>query len=504
MLKINKISEIFELIYKQYYNNLPKIEKKIEDGLIEKLGLRCENSEINIDNQFDGVNSIMQFFYRSQSSNYGHFIEKSAKALILNQGFEVFDNLEGYLTKDIINKINNIKTYPNLLKLEYRSLKNEAKDFVNDFYCLLKKEKQKIEELLIGFKLLNKKDFTIDFNTSIVLYNRLKSDNNFKEIQDFLIKHEDIVNTFIVNNLQEIDFIRINYNKEMDSLKNSVNESLSDHEVKILINKDILNENKKGVIKINRKLTEKDIDELVKNKVIKNKEYILSNEWKYVKQEGDLIYIQAGVMKIYEIKAGGNLDSKSSPSNKENLLKLFCIAFNNKENLKINDVNIIYGISENKNLTDLSNIKNCFIEEEFFTGMYFWKQILPDCDYDIIQELLDIYNGYDLTSKDLQKIIEEKLINVLSKISCEKDYLKIIVKINIDGLENKLLINKIRKDVLIQLNKSYDRNIEICYKKMKKYKVEKLGYTKIDLNKFSSKKIISQQFSNFLINNYIK
>ena len=130
---------------------------------------------------------------------------------------------------------------------------------------------------------------------------------------------------------------------------------------------------------------------------------------KIVEQPADLIFYDKfeGRWKLFEIKAGGDLDSSNAPKNVEKMLKIYA-SFGNK-NANMYFATLYHKNGEGNTWTGI--VKRHLGEDSILIGKAFWKQVLRDTSFD---DFIKIYQkafkdtGFDDT---LSKLINETAAN---------------------------------------------------------------------------------------------
>lgn len=148
-------------------------------------------------------------------------------------------------------------------------------------------------------------------------------------------------------------------------------------------------------------LTQKELPKLL------SKTPILSD--KIVEQPADLIFYDKyeKKWKLFEIKAGGDLDSSNAPKNVEKMLKIYS-SFGDK-NANLYFATLYHKNGEGNNWTGI--VKRHLGEDSILIGKSFWKQVLRDVSFD---KFMDIYQkafrdtGFNDT---LSKLIKETAQN---------------------------------------------------------------------------------------------
>ena len=126
---------------------------------------------------------------------------------------------------------------------------------------------------------------------------------------------------------------------------------------------------------------------------------------KIISQPVDLLFYDPSVSryKLFEIKAGGDLDSSNAPKNIEKMLKIYS-SFGNK-NAKLYFATLYHKNGEGNTWT--GTVKKHIAEDSILIGKNFWKEILPGITF---EEFIKIYNnvfddvGFDDT---LSKLITQ-------------------------------------------------------------------------------------------------
>lgn len=155
--------------------------------------------------------------------------------------------------------------------------------------------------------------------------------------------------------------------------------------------------NGKGEDRTPSTLTQEELPKLLSGKIIPSDNVI--------EQPVDLLYYDKFEEKyqLFEIKAGGDLDSSNAPKNVEKLLKIYSSL--GEENANIYFATIYHKDGEGNTWT--GNVKTHLAEDCILIGEAFWEFILPDeISFDEFKEIY--FEVFD----DLE--FEEKLSNLIN------------------------------------------------------------------------------------------
>ena len=147
-------------------------------------------------------------------------------------------------------------------------------------------------------------------------------------------------------------------------------------------------------------------DELPK---LLSKEPILSEN--IIAQPVDLAFYDKfeGNWKLFEIKAGGDLDSSNAPKNVEKMLKIYSSLGDKKANLYF--ATLYHKNGEGNTWTGV--VKKHLGPDSIFIGEEFWKQILRDISFD---EFMETYKkAFESTGFNdrLTELIKETALNTI-------------------------------------------------------------------------------------------
>lgn len=121
-----------------------------------------------------------------------------------------------------------------------------------------------------------------------------------------------------------------------------------------------------------------------------------------IEQPVDLMYYNKydKKYKLFEIKAGGDLDSSNAPKNVEKMLKIY-------SSLGKSNTNLYFATLYNKNgegNTWTGVVKKHLAEESILVGKKFWKEVLRDISFETFQKTYNnAFNdiGFDETLSEL-------------------------------------------------------------------------------------------------------
>jgi len=121
-----------------------------------------------------------------------------------------------------------------------------------------------------------------------------------------------------------------------------------------------------------------------------------------VEQPADLIFYNPDEKKykLFEIKAGGDLDSSNAPKNVEKMLKIY--ASLGKPNANLYFATLYHKDGEGRNWTGV--VKRHLSEDSILIGKAFWEQILQDISFDQFRGVYkQAFNdtGFNTTLSDL-------------------------------------------------------------------------------------------------------